>query len=185
MASTTKLDIDFGAMIFGKEECAAILDTFQKHGHTGLHTSRFYGGGTSENYLADLKWQDRGLVMDTKFFPNVTHLDAKSMRDGLSTSLKALGGAEKLDMWYLHAPDRSVPREETLRTVDELYQQRKFSCWGVSNYRYMSWEIAAICEICARIDYRRPEVYQGVYDALKRTIENELLPCLRKYSTSF
>lgn len=123
--------------------------------------------------------------MDTKFFPNVhgimgrpvTHLDAKSMRDGLSTSLKALGGAEKVDLWYLHAPDRSVPLEETLETVDELHKQGKFNRWGVSNY--MSWEVAAICEICDREGYKRPEVHQGVYNALHRTIENELLPCLR------
>ncbi|KAF9735040.1 hypothetical protein PMIN06_000813 [Paraphaeosphaeria minitans] len=202
MAPTTKLDIVFGAMTFGKEgeeqvrtsnlsDCAAILDTFQKHGHAEIDTSRFYGGGTSEQYLADLKWQDRGLVMDTKFYPNVhglmgrpiTHLDAESMHDGLSTSLQALGGAEKVDLWYLHAPDRSVALEETLKTVDALHKQGKFERWGVSNY--MSWEVATICEICDREGYKRPDVYQGVYNALNRTIENELLPCLRKYNMSF
>ncbi|KAF2440452.1 Aldo/keto reductase [Karstenula rhodostoma CBS 690.94] len=202
MAPTTNLDVVFGAMTFGKEgeegvrtsnlsDCTAILDTFQKHGHSEIDTSRFYGGGSTEEYLAALKWQERGLVMDTKFFPNVhgmlgrpvTHLDARSIRDGLSDSLKVLGGVEKVDLWYLHAPDRSVPLEETLKTVDELYKQGKFNRWGVSNY--MSWEVAAICEICDREGYKRPEVYQGVYNALYRTIENELLPCLRKYNMSF
>ncbi|KAF1975540.1 Aldo/keto reductase [Bimuria novae-zelandiae CBS 107.79] len=202
MAPITKLEIVFGAMTFGKEgeeqvrtsnlaDCAAILDTFQKHGHNEIDTSRFYGGGTSEEYLAALKWQERGLVMDTKFFPNVhgmlgravTHLDASSMRNGLNESLKALGGAEKVDLWYLHAPDRSIPLEDTLKAVDELYKEGKFNRWGISNF--MSWEVAAICELCDRHGYKRPEVYQGVYNAVYRTIENELLPCLRKYNIAF
>jgi aflatoxin B1 aldehyde reductase len=83
--------------------------------------------------------------MDTKFFPNVhgwmnlpvTHLDAAGMRGGLETSLEALG-AKKVDLWYLHAPDRSVPLEDTLKAVNELYKEGKFERWGVSNY--MSWE---------------------------------------------
>jgi aflatoxin B1 aldehyde reductase len=30
-----------------------------------------------------------------------------------------------------------------------------------------------------------PSVYQGIYNALHRTIESELLPCLRKYNMAF
>jgi aflatoxin B1 aldehyde reductase len=75
--------------------------------------------------------------MDTKFYPNVhgwmgrpeTHLNPEGMRNGLSDSLKALG-SDKVDLWYLHAPDRSVPLEETLRAVNELYKQGKFKRWG-------------------------------------------------------
>jgi hypothetical protein len=54
MATKTNLDVVFGCMTFGREgeeqvrtsnleECAAILDTFQSHGHTEVDTSRFYG----------------------------------------------------------------------------------------------------------------------------------------------
>jgi aflatoxin B1 aldehyde reductase len=148
--------------------------------------------------------------MDTKFFPNVhgwmgrpeTHLDPEGMRNGLADSLKALG-SDKVDLWYLHAPDRSVPIEETLRGVNELHKQGKFKRWGVSNF--MAWEgssslhlplhililtynaktVATICEICRSNSYPLPSVYQGVYNALHRTIEAELLPCLRHYNMSF
>jgi aflatoxin B1 aldehyde reductase len=83
--------------------------------------------------------------MDTKYFPNVngimgrpvTHLAAEDMRKGLSDSLKALG-SDSVDLWYLHAPDRSIPIEDTLRGVNELHQQGKFKKWGVSNF--MAWE---------------------------------------------
>lgn len=112
-----------------------------------------------------------------------THLTRDDMRAAISESLHALGDVEKVDLWYLHAPDRSVPLEETLAVVDELYREGKFNRWGVSNY--MAWEVSAICEICDKNGWLRPAVYQGIYNALHRTIENELLPCLRKYGISF
>ena len=59
------------------------------------------------------------------------------MRTGLEQSLAALG-TKKVDLWYLHAPDRSVPLEETLQGVNELYKEGRFDRWGVSNY--MAWE---------------------------------------------
>jgi hypothetical protein len=87
--------------------------------------------------------------MDTKYFPNVrgmmgrpvTHLGPEDMRGGLADSLKALD-TDSVDLWYLHAPDRSVPIEDTLAAVHELYQQGKFKKWGVSNY--MAWEGSSI-----------------------------------------
>lgn len=42
-----------------------------------------------------------------------------------------------------------------------------------------------ICEICIKNDWVRPSVYQGVYNALHRTVENELFPCLRHYGMGF
>lgn len=167
-----------------------MLDTFQSHGHTSIDTSRFYGGGTSEEYLAALDWQARSLDIHTKFYPNVhgvfgrpvTHLTPLDMRSGLEESLAALK-TESVELWYLHAPDRSVPLEETLKGVHELYQEGKFKNWGISNF--MAWEVAAICEICTRNSYRKPSVYQGVYNALHRNVEEELFPCLRKYGIAF
>lgn len=49
----------------------------------------------------------------------------------------------------------------------------------------MSWEVSRICQICLHNDYPLPSVYQGLYNAVHRTIEHELLPCLRHYSISF
>ncbi|KAH7078391.1 NADP-dependent oxidoreductase domain-containing protein [Paraphoma chrysanthemicola] len=216
---STQLPIIFGAMTFGREgeeqvrtsnlsDCAGILDVFQSHGHNEIDTSRFYGvpnpldsfpnrltnnleqGGTSEQYLGQLDWQSRGLVMDTKFFPNAlgwlgrptAHLIPSDMHEYLDESLKQLK-TDKVDLWYLHAPDRTVPIEETLKGVNELYKEGKFRIWGVSNF--MAWEVAALCEICKKEGYPLPTVYQGIYNAFHRTIEIELLPCLRKYNIAF
>lgn len=45
----------------------ASKDVFQAHGHNEIDTARFYGEGSSEEFLGDLDWQSRGIVMDTKY----------------------------------------------------------------------------------------------------------------------
>jgi aflatoxin B1 aldehyde reductase len=59
----------------------------------------------------------------------------------------------------------------------------KFNRFGISNYA--AWEVAEICEICERHGWVKPVAYQGVYNALHRAVEPELLPCLRKYGIGF
>jgi len=89
----------------------------------------------------------------------------------------------QLEMWYLHGPDRSIPYEVTLKTVNDLYKEGKFKRFGISNY--MAWEVAEIIAICKANGYIQPTVYQGIYNAVHRTVELELFACLRKYGISF
>ncbi|TAQ83890.1 hypothetical protein B7494_g7787 [Chlorociboria aeruginascens] len=202
MAPKTSLDIIFGAMTFGTEgaeqarvhtleECGSILDVFQKHGHSEVDTAIVYGGGSSERYLGQLHWQERGLIMDTKFSPRAnlglgpdvqTVHSPEHLRLALQKSLESLK-TDKIDMWYLHAPDRSTPYEVTLREVNHLHQEGYFRRFGISNY--MAWEVAQMCEICDKNGWIKPVVYQGVYNALHRGVESELFPCLKKYGISF
>jgi aflatoxin B1 aldehyde reductase len=78
---------------------------------------------------------------------------------------------------------RPLQYAETLEAVNELYKARYFSRIGISNYA--AWEVAQICELCERHGRKRPDVYQGVYNALHRAVEPELLPCLRHYGIAF
>lgn len=132
---TSNVKVVFGAMTFGAkgerqtrvhdlEDCSKILDIFQGHGHNEIDTARFYGGGTSEEYLGKLDYTKRGIVMDTKYYPTagkgmgveLSHKPA-DVRENLLKSLKALG-QKKVDMFYLHAPDRTTPYELTLSEID-------------------------------------------------------------------
>ena len=134
--------------------------------------------------IAELAWKDRGLIVDTKLYPNAggpaafedgyTHRP-EDIRRGLTNSLKALQ-TEQVDIFYLHAPDRNTPFEDTLREVNKLHQEGRFSRLGLSNY--MAWEI------CTRNGWILPTIYQGVYHVLQRSIEGELIPCLRRYGIS-
>jgi aflatoxin B1 aldehyde reductase len=172
------------------EDVGTMLDVFQSHGHNRIDTARVYGQGSSEEYLGELKWQDRGITMDTKLYPTAGRSTAvpqishspSDLRKFLLQSLSALK-TKKVDMWYLHAPDRTTPFENTLRAVDELHKEGLFDQFGLSNF--MSWEVAQINEICIRNGWIRPSVYQGVYNAIHRSIEAELFPCLRHYSMGF
>ncbi|KUJ15262.1 Aldo/keto reductase [Mollisia scopiformis] len=197
-SSSTKLKIVFGAMTIGKENTLgarvytkeganALIDLFQKHGHNEIDTARVYGFGTTEQILAETDWEKRGIVMDTKLYPNrggplsdmeVYDHTPEDVRRGLMDSLKALN-CKKIDMFYLHGPDRKHPFEDTLREVNKLHQEGYFTRFGVSNYQ--SWEVAKICEICEKNGWIKPTAYQGIYHALQRSIEAELFPCLRHY----
>ncbi|EON96959.1 putative aldo keto reductase protein [Phaeoacremonium minimum UCRPA7] len=207
--SKTALPIVFGAMTFGDagiegvrvsnlKDAGAILDTFQAHGHREIDTARLYGAGSSEKFLGELDWQGRGLVMATKVLqtsgrdlgnmankPELIYtLQGKDIRRALMGSLAALG-ATKIDLWYLHGPDRitNTPLEETLREVNTLHKEGYFSRFGISNFT--SWEVAKICEICNANGWVRPVVFQGLYNAVFRGVEQELLPCLRHYGIAF
>jgi aflatoxin B1 aldehyde reductase len=135
---------------------------FQKHGHKELDTARVYGDGTTEVMLGELDWEKRGIIMETKLYPNAgkpmlahepyTHRP-EDVRKGLLRSLEALK-TRKIDMFYLHGPDRSTPFEDTLSEVNKLHKEGYFDRFGISNY--MSWEVAKICEICEKNRWIKP-----------------------------
>ncbi|KAI0702745.1 Aldo/keto reductase [Earliella scabrosa] len=199
------LNIVMGAMTFGEpgkegarvhdlKDVQAILDVFQAHGHYEIDSARTYTGGTSEEYLGKIDWKKRGLVMDTKLYPNAAHSrfhglgrtiishSPEDLRKHLDISLKALN-TDSIDMWYLHGPDRTTPYEVTLKAVNDLYKEGKFKRFGISNY--MSWEVAEIVGICKANGYIQPTAYQGIYNAIHRKVEPELFPCLRKFGIAF
>lgn len=111
-----------------------------------------------------------------------TKHDPEGLRTNLMDSLKALK-VDKLDMWYLHGPDRTTPYDVTMKAVNDLYKEGHFTRFGISNY--MAWEVAQICELCDRHGWIKPTVYQGVYNAIHRTVEQELFPCLRHYGIAY
>ncbi|KAJ3895481.1 Aldo/keto reductase [Lentinula edodes] len=183
----TKLNIVMGAATFGKEgrpavrihdldEIEALLDIFRLHGHTDVDTAYFYTGGTSEVVLGKIDWKSKGLRLETKL-PAI--FDIKSH---LLKSLKALG-TEQLEIFYLHTPDRSTPYEVTMKAIDALHREGYFRRFGISNYT--SWEVAELVGICKANGYVVPSVYQGLYNAVHRAVEPELIPCLRKFGISF
>ncbi|KAA8566686.1 hypothetical protein EYC84_009220 [Monilinia fructicola] len=203
--SKSKIPIVLGAMTFGKpgviqtrvhdiKDVSSMISLYQSHGGNEIDTARVYGGGSSEEYLGQLEpsYTDRGIIMATKLYPNnpiypnnmdggnITHR-ADDVRLHLDRSLRALG-VDKVDLFYLHAPDRNVPFEETFGMCDVLHKEGKFNRLGVSNF--MAWEVAQVQEICIKNNWIRPTVYQGVYNAIQRSIEPELIPCLHHYNMS-
>ncbi|PVG04146.1 Aldo/keto reductase [Serendipita vermifera] len=148
-------------------EINAILDVFQKHGHT------------------EIGWQDRDLVVETKLYPgpNARHTP-EGLRKTLQASLTALR-TDKVELFYLHAPDRTTPWEITFKAVDELHKEGKFNKACDTQPNKSSWEVAEIVTLCRHNGWIQPTVYQGIYNAIHRAVEPELFPALRKFGISF
>ena len=80
-------------------------------------------------------------------------------------------------------PDASTPLDETIAAVDVLFKEGKFKRFGVSNYS--AHQVDELVQIADAKGYVKPTAYQGIYNALHRTVEKELFPVLRKHGISF
>ncbi|XPS69670.1 hypothetical protein M3J09_001931 [Ascochyta lentis] len=88
-----------------------------------------------------------------------------ALRKHLETSLIELD-TDCVDIWYLHAPDRSVPFEDTMREVNEFHKEGKFKQLGLSNYP--AWEVAEIYNVAKEREWVVPSIYQAMYNAFSK-----------------
>ncbi|KAJ8111135.1 hypothetical protein ONZ43_g5697 [Nemania bipapillata] len=168
-----------GARLTGLDNLTAAFDIFQEHGHREIDTARLYLGGKQEAFTRAAGWKERGLSVATKAYPITPGLhEPEALAATLETSLAELG-TDCVDIFYLHAPDRSVPFATTLEAVNKLHQAGKFKRLGLSNYT--AFEVAEIALTCAHRGFVRPTVYQALYNCLFRGIEAELVPACRRY----
>jgi len=172
-------DTNSGARITSLSDYNTFLDHFQAAGYNEVDTARTYVGGKQEAFTREAKWKERGLTIATKVYPREpgTH-KPEVLTEQLNTSLKELG-AECVDIFYLHAADRSVPFAETLEAVDKLHKQGKFVQLGLSNFT--AFEVAEIVMTCKYNNWVRPTIYQGMYNAITRSLERELIPACKRY----
>lgn len=170
-----------GTMTFGdtvdRAGAANMLATALEAGITGVDTANGYAGGESEGILAELlpAHRDR-IVLATK--AGIPHpdqaghapLSAPGLRAALEGSLKRLG-TDRVDLFYLHQPDRATPLAETLSTVAEFVAEGKVLALGVSNYA--AWQIAELVRVADEVGAPRPVLAQQLHNLLARRIEEE------------
>jgi aflatoxin B1 aldehyde reductase len=140
-----------------------------------LDSARMYDNGGTEEALGNIlaKPDNKvlrgfGFEVSSKANPFPTHnkvLTAESVKAQLAASLKALR-TDQIALFYLHAPDKSTPLEETLGAVQECYKQNKFREFGLSNF--CAWEVVHIYHIMKANGWVLPTVYQGMYNAISR-----------------
>lgn len=118
-------------------------------------------------------------MLATKCYPKDPGQHAPDrITESVEKSLSELG-TKCVDIFYLHAADRSVPFAETLETMDKLHKQGKFVQLGLSNFT--AFEVAEVVMTCKANGWVRPTIYQGMYNAITRSIESELIPACRRY----
>jgi aryl-alcohol dehydrogenase-like predicted oxidoreductase len=176
-----------GTMTFGDTVDAAgaasMVDIALDAGVTGIDTANGYAGGRTEGILAGLLRSRRDrVVLATK--AGMPHPDAgdhsplspTALRASVEGSLRRLG-TDRIDLFYLHQPDRATPVTDTLATVAELVAEGKVLALGVSNYA--AWQIAELANTAPHVGAPQPVVAQQLYNLLARRVEEEYLEYAR------
>ncbi|KAK3322627.1 putative aflatoxin B1-aldehyde reductase GliO-like protein [Apodospora peruviana] len=173
-------DVENGGRITDLDTFNKALDIFQARGYDEVDTARIYVGGKQEAFTREADWKSRGLRVATKLWPGLMGVSHKAdvLIENFETSLKELG-ADSVDIFYLHAPDRNVPYTETLSAVNALYTAGKFRQFGLSNFT--AFEVAEIVTTCAHHGWVKPTILQAPYNIATRGIEAQLIPACRRY----
>ncbi|KAK4545791.1 hypothetical protein LTR36_002745 [Oleoguttula mirabilis] len=162
------------------EAAKEAFDIMEKGDCKTVDTAALYG--KSEELLGQAGVAKR-FVVDTKhkggFQPG--YATKENVIADAENSKKMLGC--NVDIFYIHAPDKDVPIEETLEGVNEVHKSGFFKRFGLSNFK--AEDVQKAYDICKEKGYPLPEVYQGNYSAVARKQEELLFPTLRKLGMSF
>jgi aryl-alcohol dehydrogenase-like predicted oxidoreductase len=146
-----------GTMFFGttvdEPTSMRILDRFAEAGGTFIDTAdsyAFWVGGTGDEseelvgrWLANRGARDRTVVATkvgarpespgASWPEHAEGLSAKAIRAGAEASLRRLG-TDRIDLYYSHMEDRSVPLEETVEAFNSLVNDGLIGMPGASNH---------------------------------------------------
>lgn len=163
------------------EERSQILHVLLENGVTTIDSARLYPG--SEVAIGKLDKRN-SFTIDTKlvggFAPGAVHKDGviKDAQDSLERV-----GIKQFDILYIHAPDTSIPFEDTLAGIHEAHKKGIFKRFGLSNFT--ADQVQQVYDIAKEKGYPLPKVFQGNYNPVARHLEADLFPLLRKLDISF
>lgn len=137
-----------------------------------------YAAGESERIMGRIlktkNWDRSSYVLSSKVFfgwkgkgkkPNQYGLSRKHITEACHEALQRLQ-TDYLDLYYCHRPDKEVPMEEVVRTMNTLIQQGKILYWGTSE-----WSAAEIMEahmVAGQLGLEGPAVEQSEYNLFNR-----------------
>ncbi|HVF81650.1 MAG TPA: aldo/keto reductase, partial [Flavisolibacter sp.] len=145
-----------------------------------------YAGGESEKMMGRVlkkkAWDRTSYTVSSKAFfgwrgkqnkPNQTGLSRKHLTEACHEALQRLQ-VDYLDIYFCHRPDKNVPVEEVVRTMNTLIQQGKILYWGTSEWSGV--EIMEAHRVAAQLHLIPPSVEQPQYNLMERNkLENEYL----------
>jgi aryl-alcohol dehydrogenase-like predicted oxidoreductase len=179
--------LNLGGNVFGwtadRQVSFNILDGYRAAGGNFVDTADGYSawvpgnsGGESERIIGE--WQQlRGnrdeLVIATKVshHPDFPGLSASNIAAAADASLERLR-TDRIDLYYAHFDDQSVPLEETVTALSQLVDAGKVRYLGISNYS--ASRIAEWFEIVAAKGLHRPVALQPHYNLVERSYEGSL-----------
>lgn len=175
--------ISLGTMTFGGQvdeaDAGRILDEAIARGVTLIDTANVYQSGLSEEFLGRLLAgrRDRILLASKVGSPTpntAPPLRPDRMREELLGSLQRLR-TDRLDVFYLHRPDRTTPLEESLGALQSFIDEGLVRSAAVSNYA--AWHLATMRAITERHGWDPIRISQPMYNLLARRLEDEYGEC--------
>lgn len=137
-----------------------------------------YSRGESEKMMGRVlkskNWERSSYTVSSKAFfgwrgeankPNQTGLSRKHLVEACDEALERLQ-LDYLDLFYCHRPDKNVPIEEVVWTMNQLINRGKILYWGTSE-----WSAAEIMEahaVAKDVRLIGPAVEQPEYNLFKR-----------------
>jgi len=183
--------IDIAPLVFGgnvlgwtvdEPTSFQLLDAFVDHGFNAIDTADVYSswapgnsGGESETIIGNWLKARPGLRDKVAIFTKVGSEMGSPERKGLSerwileaveASLARLG-IERIDLYFSHWPDASIPYEETLGAYRKLIDAGKVRAIGASNLD--AAQLAEALDVSKRTGLPRYEVLQPEYNLYKRS----------------
>lgn len=161
-------------------EAHAIVDRAIQRGATHFDTANLYGDGESERILGRaLMGRRDGVRIATKVgLLKREGLAPERVLAALDQSLNRLQ-TDRVDLYYLHAPDPATPFDRTLDAIATLLESGKIASWGVSNFA--AWQIAELDHLCDRRKLARPRVAQMLYNVLVRQLDFEFFAFAKQH----
>lgn len=177
--------MEFGRRLNFEDSKKITLEFLSKSNSKEIDVAFMYQNGKSEKYLGLMKDEISLLKpkIATKVNPNCIYgLSREGIFTQFNISLDRMN-INKCDLLYLHFPEWNRDILQILKSIDYLYKENKFKRFGVSNFA--SWQVTEIYYLCDKYNLIKPTVYQGLYNAISRDIEMELIPCLRRFNIKF
>ncbi|KAF2793676.1 Aldo/keto reductase [Melanomma pulvis-pyrius CBS 109.77] len=171
-----------GAGYFSTDESIAeLFAVLKKGGVNTIDSARLYAG--SEETIGKSPGHE-DFIIDTKIVGGFAPGTAKKEAI-IADAADSLNRAQikQFDILYLHSPDKTIPIEETLDGINEVYKKGIFKRFGLSNFS--AEQVQEAYDVAKSKGYVLPSVYQGNYSPVARHLETLLFPTLRKLGFAF
>ena len=162
-----------------------VVKTALVHGMNFIDTAYSYGMGRSEELIGQTIKNIGGredVVIATKgaqkIVGNNRTIDNSPafLKQCVEDSLKRLQ-TDYIDLFYIHRPDENTPKDEAVGALQQLKEEGKIRAIGLSNF--------SIEQLKEANKDGYVDVFQGGYNLLNRSAEEEYFPYMEEQQISF
>ena len=185
--------VALGGNVFGwtadEQTSFAVLDAFVDAGGTMIDTADVYSfwvpshqGGESETVIGNWLKRDPGKRAKVQIATKVGFIAGLApdvVRAACDASLARLG-IDRIDLYYQHKDDESVPLADSFGAFDELRRTGKIDAIGLS--QYSPERVDEAMRVADDNGYARPTVLQTWYNLVEREkLEGPLLQAAQRH----